>query len=156
MRDKTVQKGNAMTSRRVAVLAGMLALALAGAAAAQVPMSGNLPTFDNAPPAPPPGAAPQGAPMGFPRGAPGGGAAPQAGFPGPQGAPQEPPCFKDFMPLRQDAEKRAGLIKAASDRKAPRPEDCQLFKNFATAAWQGAKLVGTTQTAGSIRQAVAA
>src|SRR2546425_608430 len=156
MRDKTVQKGNAMTSRRVAVLAGMLALALAGAAAAQVPMTGNLPTFDNAPPAPPPGAGQQGAPMGFPRGAPppGGVAGPQAGFPGPQGAPQEPPCFKDFMPLRQDAEKRAGLIKAASDRKAPRPEVCQLFKNFAAAEAKVVKFVSTNQSACSIPQDV--
>jgi hypothetical protein len=144
-----------MTSGRVALLAGVLALALAAEAAAQMPMTGNLPTFDNAPPAPPPGAAPPGAPMGMPRAAPGGmPGGPQAGFPGPQAAPQEPPCFKDFMPLRQEAERRAGLIKSASDRKAPRPEVCQLFKNFASAEAKVVSFVSAKQSQCGIPQDV--
>ena len=50
-------------------------------------------------------------------------AAPQAG--GPQDA-----CMKGFVPLREDAEKRGKLIKAASDRHAPPAEACKLIQNF--------------------------
>jgi hypothetical protein len=53
----------------------------------------------------------------------------------PQGGP--PPgaedCMKRFLPLRQDAEKKAALIKAASSRKAPPEEACKLITNFAGA-----------------------
>lgn len=134
-----------MTLRCVA-LAAVLAFAGAGTALAQVPMmGGNLPTFDNAPPAPPPGAAGPGGMMpGPPPGAPQG--APQGGF-APQGGGQEPPCFKEFVPLREAAEKRAGLIKTAAERKAPRPEICQLFKNFAVAEAKVVKFVTENQSA---------
>lgn len=37
------------------------------------------------------------------------------------------------MPLRQEAERRAGLLQAASKRKAPPSEACQLIKGFAEA-----------------------
>jgi hypothetical protein len=70
--------------------------------------------------------------MGAPAGAP----------PGPGG---QPPCFNDFMPLRQDAEKRAGAIQAAAKRKAPREEICKLFKNFAEAEVKVVKFVATNQ-----------
>ena len=54
--------------------------------------------------------------------------------PGPGMAPpQEPPCIKDFMALRQEAEKRAGAIKAGMEKKVPREEACKLFKSFAAA-----------------------
>jgi hypothetical protein len=77
--------------------------------------------------APAPAAAPMGAaPMGAP----------------PQG---QPPCFNDFIPLRQDAEKRAGAIQAAAKRKAPREEICKLFKNFAEAEVKVVKFVSTNQ-----------
>lgn len=46
---------------------------------------------------------------------------------------QEPPCIKDFMPLRQDAEKRAGAIRSAIERKAATPELCKAFKEYGTA-----------------------
>ena len=36
-----------------------------------------------------------------------------------------------FPAIREDVEKSAGVIKAASDRKAPREEVCPLFKIFA-------------------------
>jgi hypothetical protein len=43
-------------------------------------------------------------------------------------APDE--CMKGFLPLRQEAEKRGKLIKAASDRHAPPDEACKLIGNF--------------------------
>jgi len=130
-----------MTLRRVAVLAGTFAFAVAGSVAAQVPMTGNLPTFDSAPPAPPPGAA--GAPQ-FP----GQGAAPPPGMSGgPPGGGQEPPCFRDFLPLREAAEKRAGAIKNAAEHKAPREQICQLFKDFAVAEGKVIKFVTDNQVA---------
>ena len=42
-------------------------------------------------------------------------------------------CMKAFMPLREDAEKRGKLIKAASDRHAPPDEACKLIRNFSQA-----------------------
>jgi hypothetical protein len=65
--------------------------------------------------------------------------APGMGFPGgptfgaPPQRPQEPPCFKDFAPLRAEAEKRAGAIKTAMEKKLPREEICALFKQFSAA-----------------------
>jgi hypothetical protein len=53
-------------------------------------------------------------------------AAPQAG--GPQDA-----CMKGFVPLREDAEKRGKMIKAASDRHAAPAEACKLITNFSQA-----------------------
>jgi hypothetical protein len=64
------------------------------------------------------------------------GAAPIAGAafergpapPSQAGAPDE--CMKGFLPLREDAEKRGKLIKAASDRHAPPDEACKLITGF--------------------------
>jgi hypothetical protein len=61
-------------------------------------------------------------------------AAPQAG--GSQDA-----CMKGFMPLREDAEKRGKLIKAASDRHAPPAEACKLIQNFSQAEVKMIKFV---------------
>ena len=41
--------------------------------------------------------------------------------------------MKDFVPLREEAEKRGKLIKAASDRHAPPDEACKLIGNFSQA-----------------------
>lgn len=62
-------------------------------------------------------------------------AAPQAQAPAPQaqGGPppgQEPPCIKEFMALRDATAKRAAAIQAASKRKAPPQEACNLFKEM--------------------------
>src|SRR5262245_60689894 len=46
---------------------------------------------------------------------------------------QEPPCAADFAKLRDDAEKKALAIRAASERKASPKEACQLFNAFVTA-----------------------
>lgn len=58
----------------------------------------------------------------------GGGGPPQ----GPSAGPSEA-CMKGFMPLREEAEKRGKLIKAASERKAPPDEACKLIGNFGQA-----------------------
>jgi hypothetical protein len=57
--------------------------------------------------------------------------------------------MKDFLPLRQDAEKKAGFIRAASQKKAPREEVCKLLQNFAAAEAKMVKFVETnSQTCG--------
>ena len=65
------------------------------------------------------------------------GAAPMGGgmMGGPQPQAGGPPdtCMKDFIPLRQEAEKRGKLIKAASDRHATPDEACKLIKSFGQA-----------------------
>ncbi|QOG18339.1 MULTISPECIES: hypothetical protein [Bradyrhizobium] len=77
------------------------------------------------------------------------GAAPQSSFPVNGAAPiggagafsAAPPtqagsgedCMKAFLPLREEAEKRGKLIKAASDRHAPPDEACKLIRNFSQA-----------------------
>ena len=50
-----------------------------------------------------------------------------------QGGGRSDACMKDFMPLREEAEKRGKLIKAASDRHAPPEEACKLIENFGQA-----------------------
>jgi hypothetical protein len=46
---------------------------------------------------------------------------------------QEPPCVQEFGKLRDDAAKKAGLIREASKRKAPPSEACKLFNSFSAA-----------------------
>jgi hypothetical protein len=54
--------------------------------------------------------------------------APMAAPPTQAGPPDD--CMKGFLPLREEAEKRGKLIKAASDRHAPPNEACKLIGNF--------------------------
>jgi hypothetical protein len=63
------------------------------------------------------------------------GSAPFGGGGGAQGPSAGPSdaCMKGFVPLREDAEKRAKLIKAASDRKAAPDEACKLIASFGQA-----------------------
>jgi hypothetical protein len=56
-------------------------------------------------------------------------------------APDE--CMQGFMPLRQEAEKRGKLIKAASERHAPADEACKLIENFAQSENKMIKYVET-------------
>ena len=51
--------------------------------------------------------------------------------------------MKGFMPLREEAEKRGKLIKAASERRAPPSEACKLIENFAQAEIKMIKYVET-------------
>jgi hypothetical protein len=84
------------------------------------------------------------------------GTAPQASFPvngaapiGGAGAFSAPPpqagpgddCMKGFVPLREEAEKRGKLIKAASDRHAQPDEACKLIKSFSQAEFKMIKYV---------------
>jgi hypothetical protein len=69
-----------------------------------------------------------------------GGAAPLAGAgfgpapaPPQQGGPPPQECMKEFLPLREDAEKKGKLLKAASDKHASAEEACKLIKNFGAA-----------------------
>src|SRR5689334_6184734 len=59
---------------------------------------------------------------------------------------QQPPCFKDFMALRQDAEKHGAAIKAAGERKATPQEACKLFNALLTSARKMVKYVETNGT----------
>ncbi len=61
---------------------------------------------------------------------------------GPQGAP---PCIADFVPLRDEAQKRGMAIRAAAERKAPREELCTLIRRFAEAEARVVKYVETNK-----------
>jgi hypothetical protein len=68
---------------------------------------------------------------------------PGMGFPGAGGSnfntapaappPGEPPCFREFAPLRGEAQKRAEVLKAAMQKKVAREEACKLLKYFSAA-----------------------
>jgi len=91
------------------------------------------------------GAAPSasvGAPAGG--GFPASGSTPLAGpgfGPAPQSAAGQDACMKEFVPLREEAEKRGKLIKVASDRHAPPDEACKLIGNFGQAETKMIKYV---------------
>jgi hypothetical protein len=53
------------------------------------------------------------------------------------------PCVNEFLPLRKTAEERGIAIKTLMEKKAPRPEVCQAFKNFAVAEEKVVKFVET-------------
>ena len=52
-------------------------------------------------------------------------------------------CMKAFVPLREEAEKRGKLIKAAGERHAPPDEACKLIRNFSQAELKMIKYVET-------------
>jgi hypothetical protein len=129
----------------------------AGAAAAQGAFPAPLPgqsaapapaTPANASPFPgPPSAPPSGAPSPFPAT----GASPLSGGGGafsparPTAGPSDA-CMKGFIPLREEAEKRGKLIKAASDRKAGPDEACKLIGNFSHAEVKMIKYIEANAT----------
>jgi len=88
---------------------------------------------------------------------PSGGAAPLAGGPGafspapptqqggPGGGPSQA-CMNGFLPLREDAEKKGKLIKAAGDRHAGPDEACKLIKNYGAAEVKMIKYVETNSS----------
>ena len=84
---------------------------------------------------------------------------PGMGFPGagggfntaplPQQQPQEPPCFREFAPMKADAEKRAGVLRTAMEKKVPREEACGHIKSFAAAEAKVVKfMTANAQTCG--------
>jgi hypothetical protein len=62
-------------------------------------------------------------------------------------AAEQQECMEKFVPLRQDAEKRAQAIKAASDRKAAPKEACGLITSYVQAEAKLVNYVTTKQTA---------
>jgi hypothetical protein len=50
-------------------------------------------------------------------------------------------CMKEFVPLREDAEKKGQLIKAASEKHAPADEACKLIRSFGLAELKMIKYV---------------
>lgn len=105
----------------------------------QAATSSAFPPVNGSAPAASVGAAPQSS---FPvnGAAPVGGAGAFGAAPPTQGGPGED-CMKAFMPLREEAEKRGKLIKAASDRHAPPDEACKLIGNFSQAELKMIKYV---------------
>jgi hypothetical protein len=72
---------------------------------------------------------------------PGAGASPFAAPPTQGGPPDE--CMKDFLPLRQEAEKRGQVLKVAGERHAGPDEACKLIGNFLQAETKMVKYVET-------------
>lgn len=78
----------------------------------------------------------------------GGGMGGGAGGPpggGPSAGQQD--CMKQFGPLREDAEKRANLVRAASQKKASPQEACKLIGNFHAAEAKLVSFVTSKQSA---------
>jgi hypothetical protein len=88
---------------------------------------------------PPPGQSQGAASGGFSPAQPGGFG---GGGPGPSEAQKV--CLT-FPTLREDVEKGAAVIRAASDRKAPREEVCPLFKSFAAKEGKMVSFLETNQ-----------
>jgi len=65
------------------------------------------------------------------------------GMPMPGQAPQQqlPPCFADFKPLRDEAEKRGLALKAGIQKKVSREEACTLIKSYAAAEAKVVKFI---------------
>lgn len=55
-------------------------------------------------------------------------------------------CMKNFVPLREEAEKRGKLIKVASDRHASPEEACKLIRNYSQAELKMIKYVDANST----------
>jgi hypothetical protein len=60
-----------------------------------------------------------------------------------QAPPQQqvPPCFADFKPLRDEAEKRGIALKTAIQKKVSREEACTLMKNYSAAEAKVVKFI---------------
>jgi len=67
----------------------------------------------------------------------------------------EPPCFKDFIPIREDAEKKAKAVQAASKRKPTPQEACRLFTALVAAQDKLAKFAAANVQSCGIPQEVA-
>jgi hypothetical protein len=118
----------------------------AGHVFAQGAFPAPLPNQNAASPFPPVNGAAPSASVGAPSPFPSQGSAPvSSGFSGPppQASGSADACMKGFVPLREEAERRGKMIKAASDRKAPPDEACKLIKNFGQAEL---KMIAYVQT----------
>jgi hypothetical protein len=131
-----------ITRRLIVPLTLAVVVAHAGYAAAQSAFPAPLPgqaAPSSASPFPPVNGAAPSASVGAPAASfPSGGAAPITGSafergPAPPSQGAQDDCMKGFMPLREEAEKRGKLIKAASERHAAPEEACKLIGNFGQA-----------------------
>ena len=125
-----------MTHLRVALLAAALLIGLGAAAQAQMIVG---PAAGPGPAAPPPGST--GMIVG--PSAPGPMTGPAMG---PGAAPGMPPCMSQFLPMRAEAEKRAGALQAGINKKKAPPEICQLFRSFSEAEAKVVKYAVANQT----------
>jgi len=157
--------GTILSIRRLILpLAVAVVTAQAGLAFAQGAFPAPLPgqaAPTNASPFPPvnaAGQAAQPAPGSFPAG----GVAPITGSafertpapPSQAGGPSDQ-CMKGFIPLREEAEKRGKMIKAASDRHATPDEACKLIGNFSQAEVKMIRYVETNSAKCGIPQQIA-
>jgi hypothetical protein len=134
-----------MIRRLIVPLTAAIVTFHAGHVFAQGAFPAPLPNQSASPFPPVNGAAPS-ATVGAPSAFPSQGTAPVTGGfsgPPPQASGPADACMKGFVPLREEAERRGKLIKAASDRKAPPDEACKLIKNFGQAEL---KMIAYVQT----------
>jgi hypothetical protein len=126
--------------RRLIVLTVAATALSAGQAAAQGAFPAPLPNqsaapANNASPFPPVNGAAPSASVSAPSPFPSNGAAPITGgfSAAPPTAARSDACMKNFVPLREETEKRGKMIKAASDRHASPEEACKLIGNYSQA-----------------------
>jgi hypothetical protein len=82
---------------------------------------------------------------------------PMPGQAPPQQQQQAPPCFRDFQPLKAEAEKRGMALKAAMQKKVSREEACTLMKHYSAAEAKVVKfIVENSQSCGIPAQAATA
>lgn len=118
------------------------------------PVNGAAPA--NASPFPPVNGSAPPASFGQPSAFPSNGAAPLGGGaptqamgappPGPGGAGPSDACMKGFVPLREEAERRGKVIKAAMERHAQPDETCKLIENYSQAEFKMMEYVKLNQT----------
>jgi hypothetical protein len=157
--------GTALTIRRLIVpLTVAVTIIHAGQSFAQgafpAPLPGQAPPSGASPFPPVNGSAPA-ASVAAPSSFPAAGASPVMGGgfgggpppPSQGGAPDE--CMKGFLPLREDAEKRGKMIKAAGDRHASPDEACKLIGNFGQAEIKMIKYVESHATKCGIPKEIA-
>jgi hypothetical protein len=144
--------GTPLIIRRLIVPFIVVIAACAGEANAQGAFPAPLPgqaAPSNASPFPSVNGAAPAASFGQPSAFPSQGAAPLPGA-GISAAPAGPPpqaggpneaCMKNFVPLREEAEKRGKAIKAASERRAQPDEACKLIESFSQAELKMMKYV---------------
>lgn len=144
-----------MIRRLIVPLTAAVVTIHAGQAFAQgafpAPLPGQAAPASGASPFPPVNGAAPSASVGAPSPFPSNGAAPitgsafERGPAPPSGAPAEA-CMKSFLPLREEAEKRGKMIKAASERHATPDEACKLIGNYSQAELKMIKYVETNAT----------
>lgn len=82
---------------------------------------------------------------------------PMPGQAPPQQRQQEPPCFKDFAPLKAEAEKRGKALQSAMQKKVAREEACTMIKSYSAAEAKVVKfIVDNAQNCGIPPQAATA